>query len=394
MICSEPGFQTAIIGGGAAGLAAAISARRKGHSAIICEKMPRLGKKVLISGGGRCNLLNEKFHESFYSSSQPELVRSVLSRFGKIEILNFFKELGLEVCAEEGRLFPVTNQASSVVKILELELARLQVGVELNFEVAELDPSSAGFSLIAKDGRRVESQKVILAGGGRSYPALGSDGNTYRLAERFGHRTIEPVPSAVPLVIKDRWCHLLQGQRITSMVKSLIGGSVVGEASGEVLFTQYGLSGTAILDVSETISIALHREKKENLGVSLDLIPFLSGEELADELARRAGHGFKEEDLLTGLLPNKFAGLAREELRAGPRGLKDKRFRVLGTRGWNEAEFTCGGIDARDVEARTLESKHQRGLYLAGEILDVQGPRGGYNLGWAWASGYIAGLTE
>ncbi len=394
MIRSKSGFQTAIIGGGAAGLAAAISARRKGHSAVICEKMPRLGKKVLISGGGRCNLLNEKFHESFYSSSQPELVRSVLSRFGKTEILNFFKELGLQVCAEEERLFPVTNQASSVVKILELELARLQVGVELNFEVTELDTSPAGYSLIAKDGRRVESQKVILAGGGRSYPALGSDGNAYRLAERFGHRTIEPVPSAVPLVIKDRWCHLLQGQRIISKVKGLIEGRVAGEASGEVLFTQYGLSGTAILDISETISIALHREKKENLGVSLDLLPFLSGEELADELARRAGHGFKEEDLLTGLLPNKFAGLAREELKAGSRGLKDKRFRVLGTRGWNEAEFTCGGIDARDVEARTLESKHQRGLYLAGEILDVQGPRGGYNLGWAWASGYVAGLTD
>ncbi len=394
MIRKKSGFQTAIIGGGAAGLAAAISARRKGHSVIICEKMPRLGKKVLISGGGRCNLLNENFNESFYSSSQPELVRSVLARFGKTKILDFFKELGLEVRAEEGRLFPVTNQASSVVKILELELDRLQVGIELNFEVAEMETSPAGFSLIAKDGRRVESQYVILAGGGRSYPALGSDGNAYRLAERFGHKTIAPVPSAVPLVIKERWCHLLQGQRITSKVKGLIEGRVAGEASGEVLFTQYGLSGTAILDVSETISIALHREKKENLGVSLDLIPFLSGEELADELARRAGHGFKEEDLLTGLLPNKFAGLVREVLKSGPSGLKDKRFPVLGTRGWNEAEFTCGGLDARDVEARTLESKRQRGLYLAGEILDVQGPRGGYNLGWAWSSGYVAGLTE
>lgn len=394
MTSPKTAFQTAIIGGGAAGLVAAISARRKGHTAVVCEKMSRLGKKIMITGGGRCNLLNERLDGACYSSSRPELVRSVFSRFGKIEILGFFKELGLEVCSQDGRLFPVTNQASSVVKTLELELARREVKVELNFEVAGIEPSPQGFSLLCKDGRLIETQKVILAGGGRSYPALGSDGNAYRLAERFSHRTVEPVPGCVPLVAKDRWCHLLQGQRITSRVKSLVEGRCVAEASGEVLFTRYGLSGTAILDVSESVSIALHREKKDKVEVSLDLLPFLSERQLDEEHRRRVGRGVRSEDLLVGLLPNKLAALAGDEFKAGPERLKNKRFRILGTRGWNEAEFTCGGIDAREVNSETLESKCQKGLYLAGEILDVQGPRGGYNLGWAWASGYIAGLTE
>jgi hypothetical protein len=390
-------YQTAVLGGGAAGLVAAISARRKGKSVIICERMPVLGKKLLITGGGRCNLLNETLDESFYTATDKALVREVFSRFGKKEILKFFEELGLQVHAEDHRIFPVTNQASSVTKVLEMELQRSQIQVALDYEVIKIETPEHGFSLLAGDGRRLDCRTLVVAAGGKSYPALGSNGSGYALTAPFGHHIIDPVPSAVPVVVKDRLCQLLQGLKVTARVESLIDGRVAEKASGDVLFTKYGLSGTAVLDVSESISKALNRgknTKRPEAEISIDFVPILSRERLKEELERRSSRGFRQEDLLNGILPNRFAAISGEAIKEGAAALKDRRFRVIGTRGWNEAEFTSGGINAREVNARTLESRFQKGLYFAGEILDVQGKRGGYNLAWAWASGFVAGLTE
>jgi hypothetical protein len=396
-------FSVGIIGGGASGIVAAISAKRKGKSVVICEKMPRLGKKILVTGGGRCNLLNENLDESFYTSTQDGLVEVVFSRFGKIEIKNFFKELGLELYLEDGRIFPVTNQASSVAKVLELEVKRLSIPVELNFEVTHVTSSGKFFILLSKENKKIECSSLILAGGGKAYPALGSDGSCFQFARQFGHHFIEPVPSAVPLVVKDRWCHLLQGQKIFAQAKSIIDGKVIEESSGEVLFTEYGLSGTSILDVSESISIAANRMNKNEVQVAVDMIPFLTREQLKQQISRRIKKGLGAEDLLAGILPNKFRLVMKDFFNAHAKNekvdvlaniLKDKHFKVIGTRGWNEAEFTCGGVDAREVKKENLESKLKKGLYFAGEILDVQGKRGGYNLAWAWASGFVAGLTE
>jgi predicted Rossmann fold flavoprotein len=199
-------------------------------------------------------------------------------------------------------------------------------------------------------------------------------------------------------------CHLLQGQKVRAAAIALVGEKPVGRAEGEVLFTQYGLSGTAVLDVSESLSIAIHREDRADAALILDLVPFLSEEALASEFRRRAKAGWPAGDLAAGILPDKFAPVMSAMAVGSGRGpgatadalaasLKEKRFSVLGTRGWNEAEFTSGGVDAREVDPRTLESKFRAGLFLAGEMLDVQGGRGGYNLAWAWASGYIAGLA-
>jgi predicted Rossmann fold flavoprotein len=390
-------YHTAVLGGGAAGLVAAISAQRKGNSVVICERMPVIGKKLLITGGGRCNLLNETLDESFYTATDIGLVREVFKRFGKKEILKFFEELGLRVYAEGHRIFPFTNQASSVIKVLEMEIQRSRIQVALDYEVFKIETTGHGFSLLAGNGRRVDCRAVVVAAGGKSYPALGSNGSGYPLAALFGHHIIDPVPSAVPLVVKDRLCHLLQGIKVTARVESLIDGRAAEKASGDVLFTKYGLSGTAVLDVSESISKALNRgrsAKRPEVEISVDFIPFISREGLKEELERRGGRGFRQEELLTGILPNRFAAIAGKAIGEGAASLKDRRFRVFGTRGWNEAEFTAGGIDAGEVNARTLESRSQKGLYFAGEILDVQGRRGGYNLAWAWASGFVAGLTE
>jgi hypothetical protein len=398
-------YDIAVVGGGAAGLAAAISAGRRGRSAVICDRMPRLGKKLLTTGGGRCNLLNENLAPEAFTTTSRELVASVLGRFGKEAIRGFFKDLGLEMVSEGARVFPAANQASSVLKVLELEVRRLGVAVETGFEVSRVERTGASFILGAKEGRKIEACSVIVAGGGKSYPALGSNGSSYKLAERFGHRIVLPVPSAVPVLVKDKMCHLLQGQKVRARATSEIGGNAAQAADGEVLFTQYGLSGTAVLDVSEDLSIAINREGKTNAAIILDLVPFMTKEGLAVEFSRRMKDGWADGVLAAGILPEKFGPVVRELVSEGNRepgaaaralaaALKEKRFFVQGTRGWNEAEFTCGGVDAREVDPRTLESKLRKGFYLAGEVLDVQGGRGGFNLAWAWASGFVAGLAS
>ena len=398
-------YDVAIVGGGAAGLAAAISAGRKGHSVVICDRMPRLGKKLLITGGGRCNLLNENLAPGAFTTTSRELVASVFGRFGKEAIRGFFKDLGLEMVSEGARIFPAANQASSVLKVLELEVRRLGVAVETGLEVSRVERVGASFILGATGGRKIEANSVIVAGGGKSYPALGSNGSAYGLAEGFGHRIVLPVPSAVPVLVKDKMCHVLQGQKVRARATSEIGGSAVQSAEGEILFTQYGLSGTAVLDVSESLSIALNRDGKTNAAIVLDLVPFMMKEGLAVEFSRRMKDGWADGDLAAGILPEKFGPAVRELVSEGNRepgaaaralaaALKEKRFSVQGTRGWNEAEFTCGGVDAREVDPRTLESKLRKGFYLAGEVLDVQGGRGGFNLAWAWASGFVAGLAS
>ena len=404
-------FDVAVVGGGAAGLVAAISVARRGFSVVVLERLPRAGKKLLASGGGRCNLLNDNPSAAAYTSSDPGLVIAVFDRFGRAEIRAFFEGLGLRLQTDEnGRVYPATNQAASVFKVLELEVGRLGVAVEIRFEAERVEASAGGFSVAAADGRKVEARAVILAGGGKSYPALGSNGSCYGLAAAFGHRIVQPVPSAVPILVKDRMCHFLQGLKLKARVSSRIGGRLAQTSEGELLFTKYGLSGTAILDVSESLSIALNREGKKDGAVVVDLVPFMSEDELAAEFSRRQDAGWAVEDLAAGLLPEKFALVVPQLLREAdfPDGktkkgkvarglaaaLKAREFHVLGTRGWNEAEFTSGGVDAREVKPQTLESKLRKGLYFAGEILDVQGGRGGYNLAWAWASGFVAGLTE
>ncbi len=396
----SPGsFDVAVIGGGAAGMVAAISAGRAGAAVLLLEKMPRLGKKILATGGGRCNFMNERLSPAAYNAEALPLVEAVLAKFGKEEILGFFKQLGLEFYAEEGRMFPVTNQAATVADLLELELSRLGIPVRCGAGVERMIRQSDGWSLGCPEGRSFTARSVILCGGGKSYPSLGADGGAYDLALKLGHRLVEPVPSTVPLGASDPWCHRLQGQRVFAGVTSLIGGKPVRSESGELLFTKYGLSGTAVLDVSEEISIAIHRKRLRDVSLEVDLVPFMKEDQLSAELTRRIKKGIPAEQLTAGILPRKFSALlthlgARHP--AAPQNdlahfLKHRLFKVTGTRGWNEAEFTAGGIDAGEVEPGTLESKKQKGLYFAGEILDVNGRRGGFNLAWAWSSGFVAG---
>jgi len=392
----------AVIGAGAAGLAAAVSVGRRGLPVTVFERLPWIGKKLLATGGGRCNLLNDGLTASDFTSTEPRLVSSVLERFGAAEIRSLFEGLGLRLQSDEGgRVYPATNQAASVLKVLELETARLGIDLVTRFEVERIEAAEGGFGIAAADGRNFQARAVILAGGGRSYPALGSNGSAYDLAASFGHRIVPPVPSAVPLVAKSRLCHVLQGQRLRVRIEGRVGGRVLRRAEGELLFTPYGLSGTAALDVSEGLSIALNREDRKDASVVVDFLPFMPEKEVAAELGRRLSLGWAPRDLGTGLLPEKLCRVLPEIIAEATRDmagrlaarLKAWEFPVQATRGWNEAEFTSGGVDAREVKLGTLESRLKPGLHFAGEVLDVQGGRGGFNLSWAWASGSVAGLA-
>jgi hypothetical protein len=389
-------YDAAIIGSGPAGISAAIIAALDNKKIVLIEKQKTIGRKLVVTGAGRCNLLNDTLDESFYNRVAQPLVKSIFSKFNKYDILKFFKGLGLSVYSESGRIFPITNQASSVTKIFEIWLEKLSIPLELNFEVAALDSEGDGFVIKAKDSKSIKSKKVILASGGKTYPALGSIDSLYKEAVKFGHSIIMPVPGCVPLVTKDPFCHFLQGQKIFAKAKCVIDGQAVLMEEGELLFTKYGLSGTLILDISGPVSVAINRDNKKEVYLEVDLAPLFSMEELSRELEKRLANGFKREDLLIGILPNKFSRvleglLSEKDTNKISKGLKEKSFKITGTRGWNEAEFTSGGINVNEINTETLESKHKRNLYFAGEVLDVTGKRGGYNLAWAWASGIVSG---
>lgn len=385
------------MGGGAAGICAAIGAARKGESVVICEKMPQIGKKLLATGNGRCNLLNEELNESFYNVSARKLVKAVFDQVGKTAILEFFGGLGLVTIAQEGRIFPVTNQASSVLKSLDMELKRRDVPLELDFNCISITFIKNSIIVASEDKRKIECSKVIITGGGKTYPAYGSDGSIYKVLRQLGYALVDPVPCVVPLVVKDKFCTALQGQKIMAEVKAVIEGKTVDESKGELLFTAYGLSGSVILDISEPISIALNRLHKTDVALVIDFVPFMKKVQLKEELSKRQKAGWSPGDMLVGILPNRLSLAFKDyfgkgDLSEAVAALKNMSVKVSGTRGWNEAEFTSGGVDVNQINPVTLESRIHSGVYFAGEVLDVNGCRGGYNLGWAWASGLVAGM--
>lgn len=379
-------------------MAAAVSARRRGSEVLICEKTPRIGRKVLASGNGRCNLANDNLDSSFYNIAARPITHSAFSRHGIDDIKRFFEGMGLALRSDSGRIFPVTDQASSVLKVFELEMSRLSIPVETEFDVSKIAVNKVhgGFTLSSSSNRSVIAGKVIVACGGKSYPAFGSDGSGYRLAETLGHSIVEPVPAAVPLAAKDPLCHMLQGQKVPAAATAVICGKKRVTATGDVLFTKYGLSGTAILDISECLSIAINREAEKDTNVSIDMAPFMDERGLAGEFAKRTAMKARPEDMAAGILPNKLCIALKEIFRSKSPSMaasliKNRLFRIIGTRGWNEADFTAGGVGLTGIDPATMESKIVKGVYFAGEILDVNGERGGYNLAWAWASGMIAG---
>ena len=400
-------MKIAVIGGGASGLTAAIAAARNGAEVTICEKLNRVGKKILATGNGRCNYTNMNLSKECYHSNNLNFVDEVMKFFNLDKTLVFFEDLGiLPYVDESGKVYPNSLQASSVLDVLRYELKRLKVKEVTDFNVTALRKSKDKFSIIGND--TITADRVILATGGKASPQLGSDGKGYELAKSLGHEIIEPFPALVQLKLSGKYFKRIAGIKFDGIVKAYAGDRLIREEEGEILFTDYGISGPPILQVSRKVIEELNKKNKPFLNI--DMFPGYSKLKLYDILQdrfRRISYKTIEESMIgfinKKLIPvvfyeagfedlNKICGkLNKKEIYKIIEILKEWKFEVIGHNSWQQAQSTAGGIKLSEVNPKTLESLKVKGLYFAGEILDVDGDCGGFNLQWAWSSGYTAG---
>jgi len=400
-------MKIAVIGGGASGLTAAIAAARNGAEVTICEKLNRVGKKILATGNGRCNYTNMNLSKECYHSNNLNFVDEVMKFFNLDKTLVFFEDLGiLPYVDESGKVYPNSLQASSVLDVLRYELKRLNVKEVTDFNVTALRKSKDKFSIIGND--TITADRVILATGGKASPQLGSNGKGYELAKSLGHEIIEPFPALVQLKLSGKYFKRIAGIKFDGIVKAYAGDRLIREEEGEILFTDYGISGPPILQVSRKVIEELNKKNKPFLNI--DMFPGYSKLKLYDILQdrfRRINYKTIEESMIgfinKKLIPvvfyeagfedlNKICGkLNKKEIYKIIDILKEWKFEVIGHNSWQQAQSTAGGIKLSEVNPKTLESLKVKGLYFAGEILDVDGDCGGFNLQWAWSSGYTAG---
>lgn len=399
-----------VVGGGAAGMMAAISARRKGASVTILERNPRVGKKILATGNGRCNYTNIFLDVKNYHGNNPKFVYSPLSQFNVETTIDFFERLGItHVVEDKGKVFPFSFQASSVLDVLRYELEEIGVEILCDSYVKKIEKERNVFKLTLDDNKKIKGDKVIIATGGNTMPSSGSDGNGYDLAKSLGHSVVSVFPGLVQLKLQGDFFKRIDGVKIVGTATLLNNGKDIGEDSGDILFTKYGISGPPILQLSRGALELLNKNKKPILKVSI--ISGKSKEELSQYLKIRFTYMPKKtiEIGLIGLLNKRLipvileevgidkgkivSNISNEEIDALAEILTDWRFDIIGSKSFDFAQVTAGGIDTKEIDGRTMESKLISGLYFAGEVVDIDGDCGGFNLQWAWSSGYVGGLN-
>lgn len=397
-----------VIGGGAAGMTAGIIAAKGGAKVTILERKDALGKKVLATGNGRCNFTNSQLAmECYRSDSDSNLfISSVLGSFGTIETLRFFTELGVLLKERKGYYYPATDQAATILGVLETELKRLQVEIITNADVKSIEKLEDGFRVLHNDVMST-CHKVILASGGKAASKLGSNGSGYDLAKSLGHQVIPVVPALVALKGKGKFYKKLSGIRTNAKVYAIVDGAEAASDTGELQLTGYGISGIPVFQISRYISKALIEKREAE--VWIDFMPELSeGEFLQFLMERREKLSYKSvSDYMVGIFKDKLidfflytarldrekeaSSLTEDELAKLVRICKCFKVQLEGTNSFEEAQVCAGGVSLQEVDMDTMESKIVPGIYFAGEILDVDGICGGYNLQWAWASGTAAG---
>ncbi|MBU5439090.1 NAD(P)/FAD-dependent oxidoreductase [Tissierella sp. MSJ-40] len=398
-----------IIGGGAAGMMAALSARRNGGEVLILERNDRVGKKILATGNGRCNYTNLNLSINNYHGKNPKFAYSPLSQFNVEKTIDFFEKLGITPAVEDnGKVFPLSFQSSSVLDILRFELDYEGVEVITGAFVAEIKKKNK-FKVTLKDGKSFEGDKVIIATGGMASPNTGSDGNGYTLCKSVGHTIVDVFPGLVQLKLEGNLFNQLDGVKFVGAASLYQDKRLIKEDKGDILFTNYGISGPPILQLSRIALEYLNKGKEVEIKVSI--IHTKSEEELFDYLIYRFELMPKKtiEIALVGLINKRLilpilkettidknknvANLSKEEILKIAKILTDWRFKVIGSKSWGNAQVTAGGISTNEINSSTMESKIIKGLYLVGEVIDIDGDCGGFNLQWAWSSGYIAGIN-
>jgi len=403
-------YDIAVIGAGAAGSMAAIRAGQLNKKVVLLEKNDLIGKKILMTGRGRCNLTNsgklDTFIEKFGKPGQ--FLRTAFHAFSNEDVMDFFKANGLELKSErQGRVFPVTDNARSVTNVLEKCLKESGVDVRYKARIREIRRENENF-ILDTDAGPIKVKKVILATGGASYKDTGSTGDGFHMAQALGH-TIAPLsPGLVPLRTKETWVKEVQGLTLKNIrLIFVVGKKKITSEVGELLFTHFGVSGPLILDLSGEL---VRLQKKENqMSLLIDLKPGIGTEEMKDKLLKEVEeHGGREiKTMIAGTLPLRLAPLilklvnidihkkmhqmSKDERLKLARILKELPLTITGSLPLEEAMVTCGGISMKEIDPRTMESRIVPGIYFAGEAIEGGAPSGGYNLQQAFSTGYLAG---
>ena len=397
--------EIAVIGGGASGLMAAITAKKSGKEVIILERKDRILKKVLITGNGRCNITNVNANISNYFGKNISSVENILNKFTPQNTMDFFNELGI-VCNEEnrGKVYPLSGQASSVVDALRFEAEKLGIKIETEFYVRKIEKDGFKFRIYSEDRKKIEAGRVIIAAGGQSYPELGSNGSGFELAKELGHSVTKLSPSIVQLKTEKNQVKGLQGIKTDVAVTAYGDNKKICTYDGELLFTDYGISGNVVFNISFVMPLY------KNVEFEIDFMEKFDYNELYEMLKERKrilSH-LTMENYFNGMINKKLgqflskvSGIEKlskpvkdlndSDIRKLCTVLKKYRVKILETTGFKNAQVTAGGVSLDEVNIETLESKIVKGLYFSGEVLDVYGECGGFNLQWAWASGHIAG---
>ncbi len=392
----------AVIGGGASGLIAAIAAAEDSDNQItVYESGDRVGRKILATGNGRCNMTNINADVENYHGKNPKFILGARNKFWVNETLEFFSDLGIEANVEEdGKVYPYSNQASAVLDVLRFKIDELDnIKIINSFEVKSVSKTKECFNIVSYDGRKEKADKIIVATGGKAAPNLGSKGVGYEILKSFGHKITSLSPSLVQIKTETDVVKKLKGIKLDAEV-------TLGDNSefGEVLFTEYGLSGPAVFSLSSRLG--------DNKVISLDIMSKYSYEQLYERILQRIALRPKItlENFFVGMF-NKRVGQAlmksvgieplsryaltlnEKEISRICSAVKKWDFKVTGTMSWNNAQVTKGGAVTGEFNPNTMESKLVNGLFASGEVLDIDGDCGGYNLQWAWSSGYLAGVN-
>ena len=406
-----------VVGAGASGMTAALAARKylsaneNGSSVVLLEKNNRVGKKLLSTGNGRCNLSNSDLSPQYFHGDQNFFSRKIIKKRGVDWTIHFFSDLGVECIYEKDRLYPFSLHSSSVLDGLRLALSENSIQVETGQNVIKMTREKDHFIVETAAGELWRADALIAACGGAAAPETGSNGDGYVLLQHFSHKLIYPLPSLVQLKSSESFCKSVSGNKITGIVSLCIDGEkCISEGIGEILFTDYGLSGPMIMQLSGQVSRALHQRKKVEIAV--DFLPQFSIEQI-DQLLRKRKNDYGHrtlEEFLTGFFHRRIAYAILKKVISVPLSTrvknltdtdiqqlalrcKDFYFPITDTTGFRNAQTTAGGMDTSSFSSESLASLLVPGLFACGEILDVDGDCGGYNLQWAWASGYTAGKS-
>ncbi|MCW8820859.1 MAG: NAD(P)/FAD-dependent oxidoreductase [Sulfurovum sp.] len=395
-----------VVGAGAAGLIASITAARAGQKVTLLEQNNKIGKKILVSGNGKCNIDNKYISSNRFHGQNPEFIEMVLEGYDFNVVEKFFTSIGLEIIeGKEGKMFPLSLQASSVVELLEYEAKKAGVQILCDCAVTSISKGGDTFTLETSLGNK-KCEKLLLASGSPAAPQLGGSNSGYAFATRMGHSLIPRHPSLVQLCSDETWVKECTGVKVAGLAQLYANGEYITEKKGDLLFTNYGISGLAILDLSREVSTRL--ADYDFCELNLDLMPEFSKEKLINLLLNHIDntsekpirlwlHGIINKKLIPVILAqSKCKVLAEKELNRKEIGklvyaIKNLKLSINDTKGFKGAEVATGGVNTTEVNPQTMESKLVPNLYFAGEILDVDGDRGGFNFHFAWVSGLRVG---